>query len=113
MALKCGMTPTQFWEEEPRLVNSYILKHQMELDEFNYKSWLLNVYTYKAVSTSIGQAFASKKDINKIKYFERPIEEFYVNKINKEQKEIIVNNKHRNKVNYWAKFKRKGGENVK
>lgn len=106
------MSPTQFWEEEPRLVKSFIIKHNMELDEFNYKSWLLNVYTYKAVSTSIGQAFADKKNANKIKYFEKPLDEFNLikkvktNDITKEN----INNKYRGKVNYWAKLGKKGGK---
>lgn len=113
MALECGMTPTQFWEEEPRLVNSYIRKHEMELDEFNYKSWLLNVYTFKAVSTAIGLSFAEEKNKNKIKYFDEPIEEFYINKRDKQNSETTLNEKHRNKVNYWAKFGKKGGNNGK
>lgn len=87
----------------------------MELDEFNYKSWLLNVYTYKAVSTAIVQSFAEKKDASKIQYFDKPIEEFYSNKTtySKEQKQAIVDKNHRKKVNYWSKFAKKGGRNGK
>lgn len=112
MALECGMTPTQFWEEEPRLVNSYIRKHQLELNEFNYKSWLLNVYTYKAVSVAIGQSFADKKESSKIQYFEKPIEEFYTYKNNdtQETKQKTVESTHRQRVNYWSKFAKKGGK---
>ena len=111
MALECGMTPTQFWEEEPRLVKSFIIKHKMEQDEFNYKAWLLNIYTFNAVITAIGQAFADKKSANKIHYFEKPIEELYINRKTKsqEEKKEITNNKYRKQVNFWAKFGKKGG----
>ena len=112
MALECGMTPTQFWEEEPRLVNSYIRKHELELDEFNYKSWLLNVYTFNAVSTAIALAFADEKNRKNIHFFEKPIEDFYINKKHKQKEQkTTLNEKHRNKVNYWSKFGKKGGKN--
>lgn len=111
MALECGMTPTQFWEEEPRLVNSYIRKHELELDEFNYKSWLLSVYTFNAVSTAITLTFADEKHRKNIQYFNKPIEEFYINKKHEQKDEITLSEKHRNKVNYWAKFGKKGGKN--
>lgn len=109
MALECGMSPTQFWNGEPRLLNSYIRKHKLELDEFNYKSWLLNLYTYDAVSVSIAQVFGDKK----AKYFDKPIEELYANNktISKEEKEKTIQNTYRNQVNFWAKFGRKEVKN--
>lgn len=113
MALECGMTPTQFWFGEPRLINSYIRKHQLELDEFNYKSWLLNIYTYKAVITAIAQCFGEKNKNNNIEYFNQPIEEFYCKNttLKEKDKQKEISKTHRQRVNYWAKYGRKGGHN--
>ena len=109
MALECGMSPTQFWKGEPRLLNSYIRKHELELDEYNYKSWLSNCYSYISIQTALAQVLGNKN----AKYLEKPIEEFYINKRDIEEdvsKENMQDN-YRRKVNYWAKFGKKGGKN--
>ena len=110
MALECGMTPTQFWEDEPRLINSYIRKHELELDESNYKSWLIGLYSYEAVSVALSKAFSDKGKADNINYFEKPIEELFSNyEEHKEQ----TSKDFRKSVNYWAKFAKKGGNNKK
>lgn len=103
MALMCGMTPTQFWYEEPRLIHSYLCKHKMVLDKDNDRAWLFGLYVYKAVGVAISNNFNEK---SKETYFEKPIEELY--KSYKPKKEYT----HQDKVNYWAKFKnkKKGGK---
>lgn len=107
-ALNCGMTAQEFWYGEPRLLVSFIKKHELELDEINYKSWLNGLYVYKAVGTILSNCFANKEDI-KEEYFDKPIEELNSNyeKI-KENTEIEKENTHRNTTNYWAKFGKKG-----
>ena len=113
LALECGMSPTDFWEGEPRLVNSYLRKHELELDEFNYKSWLSGLYVHRAVSSSLSQAFSDSKSASKtLKYFDKPIEKLnsdYV-VLNEETKEKTIDSSHRQKVNFWAKFGKKGGK---
>ena len=107
-ALQCGMTVKEFWNEEPRLLSSYIKKHEKELDEINYQSWLVGLYVYKAVGTVLGNAFSTKSSINNT-YFEKPLEEFESNyiieyEIKKESKDIS----YRKNVNYWSKIGKKG-----
>jgi len=107
-ALQCGMTVKEFWNEEPRLLSSYIKKHEKELDEINYQSWLVGLYVYKAVGTVLGNAFSAKSSI-KNTYFEKPLEEFESNyiieyEIKKESKDIS----YRKNVNYWSKIGKKG-----
>ena len=107
-ALQCGMTVKEFWNEEPRLLSSYIKKHEKELDEINYQSWLVGLYVYKAVGTVLGNAFSAKSSINNT-YFEKPLEEFESNyiieyEIKKESKDIS----YRKNVNYWSKIGKKG-----
>jgi len=102
------MTVKEFWNEEPRLLSSYIKKHEKELDEINYQSWLVGLYVYKAVGTVLGNAFSTKSSINNT-YFEKPLEEFESNyiieyEIKKESKDIS----YRKNVNYWSKIGKKG-----
>lgn len=103
-ALMCGMTPTQFWYDEPRLIHSYLCKHEQVLDEENYKSWLIGLYVYNAVATVMANSFS--KD-SKLKYAEKPLEELNASYRPKEKFEF------RETVNYWSKFKKnkkKGGK---
>lgn len=104
LALKCGMTPTQFWDDEPRLIHSYLIKHQLEADDINYRSWLFGLYVYDAFAVVLSNAFS--KD-SKAKYFEKPIEE--MNATFKPKVEAT----YREKVNFWAKLGKKGGKNGK
>lgn len=102
------MTAKEFWEEDPRLIVSYIKKREIEQTETNYKAWLFGLYTYKALSVVITSAF-SKKNSLKETYFEKPLEELdggYAQKVRtqKEKKDEI----YRESVNYWAKFGKRG-----
>lgn len=107
-ALQCGMTADEFWNGEPRLFSSYIKKHELELDEINYQSWLIGLYTYKAVGTALGDVFSSKSSIENT-YFGKPLEELNSNYIEKHENEKNSKDKtYRANVNYWAKFGKKG-----
>lgn len=102
------MTADEFWNEEPRLFSSYIKKHEQELDEVNYQSWLIGLYVYKAVGTVLGNAFSNKSSI-KNTYFEKPLEELNSSyAIEIEAKKMKKDASYRNSVNYWAKFGKKG-----
>jgi len=102
------MTADEFWNEEPRLFSSYIKKHEQELDEVNYQSWLIGLYVYKAVGTALGNAFSDKGSI-KNTYFEKPLEELNSNYIAVTEKEKTkINSSYRSSINYWAKFGKKG-----
>lgn len=102
------MTVDEFWNEEPRLLSSYVRKHELERDEINYQSWLIGLYVYKAVGTVLGNAFSSKSSINNT-YFEKPLEELDSNYIAEyEAKKETKDVSYRHNVNYWAKFGKKG-----
>ena len=104
IALECGMTPTQFWEDEPRLVHSYLRKHELVLEEQNYQSWLIGLYVYDAMSVVMANSFGKGKKLN---YMEKPVE---INPPKQKTEEDIST--FRQKTNYWAKFKnhkKKGG----
>ena len=107
----CGMTPTQFWYEEPRLLYSYLRKHEIERDEDNYKSWLFGFYTHKAVLVAIALSFAEKgKEVEP--YYTEPIKELmsdYV-PITEEEKGTKIKTDYRKQTNYWAKLGKKGGK---
>lgn len=103
------MTPSEFWYEEPSLLNSYIKKRELHLDETNYQAWLFGFYFCNAMSVVLSNAFG-KKGSKKSTYFEKPLEEFNSNYVNKKPKITNANkdNEYRKSVNYWAKLGKKG-----
>lgn len=102
------MTADEFWNGEPRLLSSYVRKHELERDEINYQSWLIGLYVYKAVGTVLGNVFSSKSSINNT-YFEKPLQELDSNYIAEyEAKKEIKDVSYRQNVNYWAKLGKKG-----
>lgn len=102
------MSSEDFWNEEPRLLSCYIKKREIELDNINYQSWLIGLYTYKAFGTVLSNVFSDKSSI-KDTYFERPLGELNSNgKELKKQKETTLKTSYRQQVNYWAKFGKKG-----
>lgn len=108
LALSCGMSYEEFWNEEPRLFSCYIKKREIELDNINYQSWLIGLYTYKAFGTVLNNVFSDKSSI-KDTYFERPLGELNSDGEElKKQKETTVKTSYRQQVNYWAKFGKKG-----
>ena len=105
------MTTEEFWNGEPRILCSYIKKHELELDEINRKAWLFGLYTYKAVNVVISNfasSFSKSNNGTQQTYFERPIEEFQSDyKVKKEVKKLEKDDKHRQSVNLWAKLGKK------
>lgn len=101
------MTPNEFWYSEPRLLQSYIKKRELELDNINYVSWLIGLYVHQGFGVVINNAFSDKSS-KKSTYFEKPLELF-----NKEQEETRDDKEERNvkyqaQFNYWAKIGKKG-----
>lgn len=97
------MTPNEFWYDEPRLLDSYIKKRELELDTINYQSWLIGLYVNKAVGTVLENAFSKKGSIQST-YFEKPLEELNsTKKIVQEQQTT-----YKEQYNIWAKFGKKG-----
>jgi hypothetical protein len=100
------MTTEEFWNGEPRVLSSFIKKHELELDEMNKYSWLIGLYTYKAVGVVVSNALSGKNSV-KQSYFEKPLEEFSSN-YNKNAQTKQAEEEHRKTVNYWAKYSKKG-----
>lgn len=95
------MTPNQFWYDEPRLLDSYIRKRELELDATNFNAWLFGIYTYKAVGVVLANAFA-KKGAKAEMYFDKPIEELnatYLKKMQMQKKDF------KETKNYWSRLK--------
>lgn len=94
------MTPNQFWYDEPRLLDVYIKKRELELDVINYNSWLIGLYVHDAFGVVMSQSFSKNSDA---KYFEKPLDEFNYNKPKPVDKKV----EYREQVNAWAKFGKK------
>lgn len=98
------MTPNQFWYDEPRLLDVYIKKRELELDVINYNSWLIGLYVENAVAVVLSNAFGSEGS-KEITYFEKPLDNFNYNKIEENKPEMT----YQEQKNIWAKFGKKGG----
>lgn len=100
------MTPNQFWYDEPRLLDVYIKKRELDLDVINYNSWLIGLYVEKAFGVILSQAFGGNKSKSDT-YFEKPLDIFNYEK----KEEVKVEHKltYQEQRNIWAKFGKKGG----
>lgn len=95
------MSLDQFWYEEPRLLDVYVKKRELELDDINFQSWLIGLYNHYGITIALANAFSSSK---KSTYFEKPLELF--NSKKNEQKQSPTN--YNDMYNYWAKLGKKG-----
>ena len=100
------MTLDQFWYYEPRLLDVYVKKRELELDSINFNAWLLGFYNYYGVTTALANAFRDKGS-KASTYFEKPLEAFDSHK-QKQNKQQGVANDYRAQTNYWAKLAKKG-----
>ena len=104
------MTPEQFWYDEPRLLDVYVRKRELELDNINYSAWLFGLYSHYGVVVALANAF-SKKSSKEITYFEKPLDNFDSSSY-KKQSEIVAkedfNKNYREQYNKWAKLGKKG-----
>ena len=64
-ALVLGMTPEQYWNENPRLLLNYEKKYQMESDKKRQEAWLIGAYVKSALSSTILVAELADKDTSK------------------------------------------------
>lgn len=101
------MTPNEFWYSEPRLLQSYIKKRELELDNINYVSWLIGLYVHQGFGVVINNAFSNKSS-KKSSYFEKPLNLFNEEQSEDKSKKETVNVKYQTQYNYWAKIGKKG-----
>lgn len=99
------MTPNQFWYDEPRLLDAYIKKKELDLDVINYNSWLIGLYTEKALSVVLSHAFSENSTEE---YFNSPLDCFNYEK--QEKQEAKQKMTYREQKNAWSKFGKKGGK---
>ena len=63
-AIKCGMTPEEFWYGDMRLLAVY---QRQYYSNASYMAWLTGYYNYVAFGTTMSNAFA-KKGAKKAEY---------------------------------------------
>ena len=101
------MTPNDFWYDEPRLLQSYIRKRELELDNINYEAWLIGLYVHQGFGVVINNAFSDKSS-KKSTYFEKPLDLFNEKNANDVKQKEDMNVKYQSQYNYWAKIGKKG-----
>ena len=57
LALQYGMTPQQFWEDDPDLIYAYQKEY---INDLHKKAHANSLYNYLALSTSLANAFKDK-----------------------------------------------------
>ena len=67
------MTPEQYWQGDPDLVQYYKQAQRLRDERKNQELWLQGLYIYKALSVVISNAFGGGKGVRQ-KYFEEPID---------------------------------------
>lgn len=99
------MTLDQFWYNEPRLLDVYVKKRELELDDINFNAWLVGFYNHYGITIALSNAFSDKSS-KQSTYFEKPLEIFdSKHKTVEKQKE---QDSYRKQYNYWAKLGKKG-----
>lgn len=68
-----GMSYTEFWESDPRMVEAYYRAYEIRKDLINTEAWINGLYNCRAFSVVINNAFNSKK---KLDYPNKPLELF-------------------------------------
>ena len=74
-ALVIGMTPEQYWYDNPRLILNYEKKYQDEMLRKRQEAWLFGAYVKSALSSTILVAGLADKDTSKKmpKYADMPM----------------------------------------
>ena len=54
--LAIGMSPTEYWEGDPKLAQYYRKAYRLKQEEANQNAWLQGLYFYDALSTALHNA---------------------------------------------------------
>ena len=100
------MTLDQFWYYEPRLLDVYVKKRELELDSINYEAWLVGLYNHYGITIALANAF-SDKGSKKSTYFEKPLD-LLESSYKATKKQENKDDSYRKQHNYWAKLGKKG-----
>jgi len=81
-----GMTPTQYWDEDPRLAIAYRKAYRLRLASQNEMMWIQGIYTMDAFAVALANAF-KKKGQRAETYMERPLDIFPLTEEEKKRRE--------------------------
>lgn len=71
--LALGMSPREYWEEDPALALAYVRAEQLRKQRTSDELWLLGAYVFEAVSVVAYNALRDKKKGQKAKgYLDEP-----------------------------------------
>ena len=84
--LVMGMTPTQYWDEDPRLAIAYRKAYRLRKASENEFAWLQGVYIMDGFAVALANAF-KKKGQRAEMYFEKPIDIFPLTPEEKQRRE--------------------------
>lgn len=57
LALQYGMTPSDFWNGEPELLESYHIFYKNKIKEIDTEEWKMGLYVFTGVQTALANAF--------------------------------------------------------
>lgn len=83
-----GMSPSEYWDEPPRLAVAYRKAYRIKREIENEQAWLAGLYVYDAFGVCMANAF-SKRGAKKVNYLERPVDIYPLSEEEKKRREKI------------------------
>ena len=87
-----GMTPEQYWDDDPYLAVAYRKAYRLKQELQNEMAWLQGMYVYYAFAVCLSNAF-SKQSSKKQTYAEKPFDIFPLTEAEKKRREKEANAK--------------------
>lgn len=113
--LSIGMTHEQYWNDEPRLAETYRRAHNMKIEMRNQELWLQGLYIHNAfgvVMANFGKGLSGKKGGRQEKYIEKPIR---ITPLSDIEKKLKAKEERKKVIQYFTnlqkRFERKEKQN--
>ena len=100
MYLVYGMTPEQYWKEDPWLAEAYFEAHILRRKMRNEELWIMGMYAQSAVGSVVASAFGNRR----VDYVAKPFNIFPKTKIEKEEEKRNEKMKLIETLNQWKRM---------
>ena len=101
--LSIGMTPEQFWYDDPWLAAAYYRAHQLKIQRRSEEMWLQGLYNFAAASIAIGNSNRRKG----AKAKEYPKKALRLIPYTEEEKEALAEQERQKAVEYFKGLQKK------
>lgn len=103
-ALALGMPAKEYWEDEPRLILTYIGADKIKTQKMNYELWLQGLYVYHAIGCLVPVLNPFSKEHKARAYMSEPVP------LTEEERQLAFERKIEKYLNSLVGLKPKGGQ---